>query len=72
MSAKPDPKVWRQAFANFKRRLLQFIKNSREIVLNIQMVMFIVIQVVFLQTILTLALKVAKGGDGITEVMVKI
>jgi pilus assembly protein TadC len=52
MSSTPNPSMLRQISANFKRRLLQFIKNSKEIVLNVQMVVFILIQVVFLQTIL--------------------
>ena len=43
MSSTPNPSMLRQISANFKRRLLQFIKNSKEIVLNVQMVVFILI-----------------------------
>ena len=62
----------RQISANFKRRLLQFIKNSKEIVLNVQMVVFILIQVVFLQTILQLGFRIATGGQSGQDVFSKI
>lgn len=65
MNAKSEPAFHRQAWANCKRRLIQFIKSPQEIVLNVQILLFILIQIILLQTILSITFKLAeaRGSD---------
>jgi hypothetical protein len=54
MQQKANPNFLRQCYANFKRRLLQFIKQPSEVLLGVQMVLMVIINVVMINTILNI------------------
>lgn len=58
MQQKAVPNFFRQAVANFKRRLLQFIKQPSEVLIDVQMVLMVIINVILINTILNIIRKV--------------
>jgi hypothetical protein len=52
MQQVAHPNFSRQCFANFKRRLLQFIKQPSEILIDVQMVLMVIINVIMINAIL--------------------
>jgi hypothetical protein len=51
-------------FANFKRRLLQYIKQSSEVVISIQMVMLVLTNIMIINSIFTIATKKIRNYEG--------
>ena len=52
MSASPNPTLIGQTLANFKRRLLQFVKGSKEMIYVSVIFLFPLLEVIFLSTII--------------------
>ena len=52
-----SPNMFKQTFANFKRRLLCYIYQPKEIILNVQMVMLMLIEIIIISTLVKIITK---------------
>ena len=62
MEQKAHPNFFRQCFANFKRRLLQFIKQPSEILIDVQMVLMVIINIFLINSIFNIIKDITLRG----------